>query len=140
MNRIFLILVLILATFMFACGRRTTMQTAQYDNPDTSMTLEQMKTAIKRGCENRQWEAKEIDANTIEATVTVRGKHRATVTIPYTNTHYEIKYKDSVGLRYRESGGEVQVHRAYNRWVNYLNESIQEELDSVKNSNIDVKN
>lgn len=132
-SRISLVLLLILATLMFACSRRTTMQSARYDNPDANVTLEQMKNAIKRGCEARQWEAKEIDANTIEATVTVRGKHRATVTIPYTNTNYEIKYKDSVGLRYKESGGELLIHRAYNRWVNYLNESIQDELKYVKN-------
>ena len=91
-----------------------------------NFTIKDMREAIHYGCLEKNWKATDINANTIEATITVRNKHTVVVTIPYTATTYSINYKDSVNMNYKpHSDGTFSINRSYNNWVNNLDNAIR---------------
>ena len=125
-------LVLAMVLTMMACRKGHMIEPVSYDAPEQTLTLKQMRGAIARGCIARQWHVAEVDPNTIEATITVRGKHRAVVTIPFTNNHYEIKYKSSANLEYKLKDGVEYIHPHYISWIRNLDNSIQTEIGALK--------
>ena len=130
MKKFCLVLAMVLA--MVACRAGKSIETINYDTPEKNLTLNQMRDAIAHGCIARQWHVTELDPNTIEASITVRGKHNVVVTIPFTPNHYEIKYKSSSNMEYKMKDGEPVIHPNYNKWVHNLDYSIQAEIGGVK--------
>ncbi|MFY1666296.1 hypothetical protein [Pseudomonas sp. Pseu.R1] len=85
---------------------------------------EQMKHAILTTLVKRKWEVQRIDPGLIQAQITVRGEFHAEIDIPYTLDFYQIKYRDSRGLDYKDG----KIHKNYNRWVRLLDKGILREL------------
>lgn len=71
-------------------------------------------------CMRRGWKIDQITGSTIQASLDHQGKEKATVDIYYSKQKIEIKYKDSVNLRYDGA----KIHRSYNRWVKTLQTDI----------------
>lgn len=67
--------------------------------------------------------------NLITARIELRGKHSATVRIPYTDKSYSIEYVDSSGLNYDAKSG--SIHHNYNRWVGNLRLAIDRQLGTA---------
>lgn len=88
------------------------------------LTLEEVKSAIFAAAIAKGWKPKLLDADTVEAAITVRGRHSATVVIKFSQRSYGITLKSSDGLD--ESAG--KIHRNYNKWVILLDQMIQEQL------------
>ena len=135
MNMRFL-LPLLIALLVFSVGCRKTAVTPS-GGPAAEIqaifTVQDMREAILKGCADKNWRAVEIDAQTIEATMDVRGKRSVVVSIPYTATSYTINYKSSVKMKYKaKSDGGAAVHGAYNRWVKSLDQSIQAQIGQKK--------
>ena len=137
MNMRFLLLLMI-ALLLLALGCRST-NTMERPTGGTSthmapgsFTHKDMRAAILKGCIDRNWRAVEINANMIEATNTVRGKHTVVVTIPYSASSYSIDYKSSTNMDYKiNSDGTISIHPNYNSWVNNLNDAIRAEIDQA---------
>ena len=89
--------------------------------PD-GMALEDVKRSIMQGCGARGWSCKDIDDNTIQGSIWVRGKHFAQVNIDYSEENYSINYSDSQHLDY--SAEKNKIHKNYNSWVMNLNGDI----------------
>ena len=89
--------------------------------PD-GMSLADVKRSILQGCEARGWVCKDVDEDTIQGSIWVRGKHFAQVDIDYASDAYSIQYSDSKELMY--DGGENSIHKNYNSWVMNLNGDI----------------
>ena len=89
--------------------------------PD-GMALEDVKRSIMEGCGARGWSCKDIDDNTIQGSIWVRGKHFAQVNIDYSEEHYSINFSDSQHLDY--SAERNKIHKNYNSWVMNLNGDI----------------
>lgn len=127
--------VAIVLSCIIACKRQP-IGTFAYSIPANSaysqITDKQMHDAITKGLHECGWTFTETSQNLISATLIAKGKHTVFVYIPYSSTHYEIKYKDSAHLKYkRKDDGTEQIHKAYNQWVSTLNRSIQAHLSST---------
>lgn len=120
MHRTLLLLGVILMGLLVITGCR---KTIPIENPTVTSAktykLSDVKDAIFVACPITHWVAKDVDQNTIEATLNIRG-HQATVTIPYSTTGFSIQYKSSVNL----NSADGKIHPNYNRWVNYLRDNI----------------
>lgn len=95
--------------------------------PDGSQrSKENVQNAILAGCLSRGWSARVVGEDLIEAEIIVRA-HRVKVHIPFSDSHYSILHEDSSkGLHYNESRG--TIHYSYNRWISFLNKSIQKAI------------
>ncbi|HRK62795.1 MAG TPA: hypothetical protein PLN53_00270 [Terricaulis sp.] len=86
-------------------------------------STDEVAAAIERALAARNWVVTarrpgEVDASLIGA------EFRADITIPYTATSYELRYRDSQGLDYTGS----LIHRHYINWMVNLQVSIEREL------------
>jgi len=88
----------------------------------TQLPIEEIQAIILESCLSRNWMPQPEADGTIVATIDVRGKHSATVRIPFSLDRYSILYVSSENLDYnprRES-----IHRNYNGWVVKLSQTI----------------
>lgn len=96
-------------------------------NADGSVpTVEDVRKAVIAGCVVRGWTPMMESDDTLSATINVRGKHYAKISIAYSAQSYSIRYVDSDNLDYNER--RQRIHRNYNKWVTLLSETIQKEL------------
>ncbi|QUN04786.1 hypothetical protein KDN34_11050 [Shewanella yunxiaonensis] len=92
----------------------------------TQFTLEEVQRAILTGCKARGWTPVLNGQNAIKASILVRSKHFAEISIPFSSNSYSIKYIRSEGLDYDPD--ELTIHRNYNKWVVMLSGSIQRQF------------
>jgi len=88
----------------------------------TPFTIGEVQDVIFESCLSRNWTPRLAGDGSITATIDVRGKHSATVQIPFSSDNYSILYVSSENLDYnpkRES-----IHRNYNGWVAKLSQTI----------------
>ena len=52
--------------------------------------------------------------------------HGATIDVPYDDTGFQIKYRESVDLDYAVEGGRTMIHPRYNRWISLLSNEIRQ--------------
>jgi hypothetical protein len=121
------------------------------------VTADQIRTAITTAANNLQWEVKKSpNQDLLSATLHVRNKHTVVVSIPYSVEKYSIRYESSVNMKYRPAGATASVnynaastvnysfagaaqttgtaaviHPYYNRWVQELMKSINDELNKL---------
>ncbi|MFK3972178.1 hypothetical protein ACI2KS_15775 [Pseudomonas sp. NPDC087358] len=85
---------------------------------------EQVKQAILTTLVKRQWSVQRVGPDLVQAQITVRGQFHAEIDIPYTADHYQIRYRDSREMNYKDG----KIHKNYNRWVRLLDKGILNEL------------
>ena len=83
-----------------------------------------VKDTIIEAAEYKRWRISERDDDTLEANITVRGRHQATISIDYSESSYSISLVRSEGLDERDG----RIHRNYNKWVILLDREIQKRL------------
>jgi hypothetical protein len=93
---------------------------------DRGLSNDRMSRAIVTALIERQWVVQSARPSMIKAAITVRDKHHAEIDIPYTTTSFEIDYRDSRGLGYKDG----RIHGTYNRWINYLRDDVIKQLAS----------
>ena len=87
-------------------------------------TFDDVQRSILDACKRRGWSPRIVEKGLIEARIYVRA-HKAVVSIPFTESEYSIRYKDSQNLGYKNG----RIHRNYNKWVIILSRTIQQHLD-----------
>ncbi|MCF6346318.1 MAG: hypothetical protein L3J00_07605 [Thiomicrorhabdus sp.] len=111
-----------------ACGG---VPVKEVSSNSVSMTVEkkeQVRKAIKTAGASLGWIIKDIDSNTLEATLLVRS-HVAKVTIPYSGKEYSLLYKSSENLKY--DAEKNTIHKNYNSWITNLDRKIQVQLSAL---------
>lgn len=93
---------------------------------DRGFSNDRMSRAIVTALMERQWVVQSARPGMIKAAITVRDKHHAEIDIPYTPTSFEMDYRDSRGLDYKDG----RIHGTYNRWINYLRDDVIKQLAS----------
>ncbi|WP_087687863.1 MULTISPECIES: hypothetical protein [unclassified Pandoraea] len=111
-----------------------------------TLSLEEIRGAITRGAATHDWVATQGKPGELVASINVRNKHYASVTIKYSETTYSVTYRDSTNLEYglssipsvsprREDFSNTAmpantpvIHPNYNRWVDTLIRDINAEL------------
>jgi hypothetical protein len=102
------------------------------DNSNTitsKSSIKQIETAIKKGALRKSWSVKKEKEGLLTATINVRGRHIAVVSISYDAKGYKINYKDSQGLDYDASSN--TIHKNYNKWITSLERNINYELAQI---------
>ncbi|MGC7402695.1 hypothetical protein ACPWR0_02565 [Pandoraea pneumonica] len=111
-----------------------------------TLSLDEIRDAITRGAAGHDWVATRQGPGELVASINVRNKHYASVTIKYSETTYSVSYRDSTNLEYGLSNGlnnsprrddfnnnavpanTPMIHPNYNRWVDTLIRDINAEL------------
>jgi hypothetical protein len=91
----------------------------------TGHTADQVKTAIMKAGQKRDWIMTETGPGMIKGRLQSRD-HSVQVSIPYTATSYSINYENSLNLK----AADGKIHKNYNRWVNNLDHDIQLNLSA----------
>lgn len=119
-------------------GIASTAQAARLSDPVPSqwgceLSDEQLIQGISAALSGRGWAVTENDGEgNLVAQVTVRGKHTLTVDIQYDSRSFDINYKDSVNLEYRERrSGRVSIHRNANSWMENIQTDITARLGTL---------
>lgn len=84
----------------------------------------QMQHAILTALSKRQWMVQEVTPTLIRASILVKGQYLVEVDIPYSTVDYQINYRNSRNLNYKNG----KIHRSYNNWVHKLSGNILREL------------
>lgn len=110
-----------------------------------TLSLDEIRGAITRGAAVHDWVASPGKPGELVASLNVRNKHYASVTIKYSETAYSVTYRDSTNLEYQLSSvpnvsprredfnntppaNTPVIHPNYNRWVDTLIRDINAEL------------
>ncbi|MFV3371576.1 hypothetical protein ACNFH5_25690 [Pseudomonas sp. NY15435] len=125
MSRLIRSIILCVATVLvIGCTGRAVLNVDQSLPPDSRRTTAQVQEAIHKALAEQKWTLQQDNGSVIYAQITVRERHHAEISIPYSSQQYSIKLRSSSGLD-EENG---QIHRNYNNWVTILNEKIQQNL------------
>lgn len=111
------------------CGGATIYNIDNSNTIANKSTLKQVETAIKKGILKKYWSVKKEKSGLLTATINVRNRHIAVVSIPYTSKGYKIDYKSSEGLKYDATKN--TIHPNYNKWVGNLEKNINYELAKI---------
>jgi hypothetical protein len=104
-------------------------------NPDRTLHASihsdraQMQQAIVKTLVARGWTVQKITPQLVQAQITVREQYHAEIDIPYSANHYQIVYRDSSGLDYKDG----KIHKNYIRWVRLLDMGIVRDLKDNQN-------
>ena len=90
--------------------------------PSPAATMENIEKAVLRAGLTLGWQMTPKGPGAVEGVLVLR-KHRAVVDITYDVRAFNITYKDSVNLDYRES--DRTIHSNYNGWIQRLEKSIR---------------
>lgn len=88
-----------------------------------------MQQAIVKSLVGRGWTVQKITPELVQAQITVREQFHAEIDIPYSATHYQIIYRNSSGLDYKDG----KIHKNYIRWVRLLDRDIVRDLKDNQN-------
>lgn len=125
MNRLARTLLLSLALLGVAACSSKPVQNIQQTAPATSVrSATEMQEAIVGALDERGWLVQKIESNQVLAEITVRGRHHAEIAIPYDASQFQIQYRSSRGLDYKDG----KIHRNYNKWVSLLRDDILQSL------------
>ena len=94
----------------------------------THMTLAAVERAILDACARRKFAATVVEPGLITARWENRG-HSFEVSIPYSDSTYSIRYKDSVRMDFNPA--KRRIDDAYNEYVDGLAEHIEAGLDDA---------
>lgn len=106
-----------------ACSTMQPIQTIQNQPIPSGLSNKQIQQAMMTAGFNRHWVITPAAKSSMVGKLNWHG-HYVKVTIPYTSSKYAIVYQDSNNLDYKQG----QIHRAYNKWTNMLNDQIQTQL------------
>ena len=93
--------------------------------PNPAATMENIEKAIMRAGMTLGWQVASKGPCNIEATLNIR-RHQAVVDITYDTKSFDIHYKDSVNLDYRDS--DKTIHSNYNGWIQNLEKGIRAQV------------
>ena len=125
--RVTLIALALLTTV--SCSSKRMLTPDRTLHPSIHADRAQMQPAIVKSLVGRGWTVQKITPELVQAQITVREQFHAEIDIPYSATHYQIIYRNSSGLDYKDG----KIHKNYIRWVRLLDKGILRELKDHQN-------
>lgn len=92
----------------------------------TPGSMDEVQVAVLGGLVAKGWTGTVIGPGHIRGDILVRGRHRAQIDITFDREKYSIVYVSSENLDYNP--GKNTIHRNYNNWIIYLQQSIDQQL------------
>lgn len=93
--------------------------------PSPAATMENIEKAVMRAGLTLGWQIAPKGPGRLEGVLKVR-THQAVVDITYDTKSFNINYKDSVNLDYREK--DRTIHSNYNGWIQNLEKGIRAQV------------
>ena len=125
--RVTLIALALLTTV--SCSSKRMLTPDRTLHPSIHADRAQMQQAIVKSLVGRGWTVQKITPELVQAQITVREQFHAEIDIPYSATHYQIIYRNSSGLDYKDG----KIHKNYIRWVRLLDRDIVRDLKDKQN-------
>ena len=125
--RVTLIALALLTTV--SCSSKRMLTPDRTLHPSIHSDRAQMQQAIVKSLVGRGWTVQKITPELVQAQITVREQFHAEIDIPYSATHYQIIYRNSSGLDYKDG----KIHKNYIRWVRLLDRDIVRDLKDKQN-------
>ena len=125
--RVTLIALALLTTV--SCSSKRMLTPDRTLHPSIHADRAQMQQAIVKSLVGRGWTVQKITPERVQAQITVREQFHAEIDIPYSATHYQIIYRNSSGLDYKDG----KIHKNYIRWVRLLDRDIVRDLKDKQN-------
>ena len=125
--RVTLIALALLSTV--SCSSKRMLTPDRTLHPSIHADRAQMQQAIVKSLVGRGWTVQKITPELVQAQITVREQFHAEIDIPYSATHYQIIYRNSSGLDYKDG----KIHKNYIRWVRLLDRDIVRDLKDNQN-------
>ena len=125
--RVTLIALALLTTV--SCSSKRMLTPDRTLHPSIHADRAQMQQAIVKSLVGRGWTVQKITPELVQAQITVREQFHAEIDIPYSATHYQIIYRNSSGLDYKDG----KIHKNYIRWVRLLDRDIVRDLKDNQN-------
>lgn len=98
--------------------------------PD-SLTADQVKQAIVRGGAKYDWAVVREEAGKIQLKYVKQNKHEVVVDISYDATGFQVRYVNSINMKYEVVNGTAMIHPFYNTWVANLSRAISTEATAL---------
>lgn len=115
----------VLAALAFAGCRTAPVYNVNNAPVEMGLSTEQIEEAIIKAGASLGWKIEKVAPGHMVGILDIRS-HHAEVDIPYTKKSYDIIYKSSYNLKYKNG----KIHSNYNDWVRNLDRAIQRELAS----------
>ena len=125
--RVTLIALALLTTV--SCSSKRMLTPDRTLHPSIHADRAQMQQAIVKSLVGRGWTVQKITPDLVQAQITVREQYHAEIDIPYSASHYQIIYRNSSGLDYKDG----KIHKNYIRWVRLLDRDIVRDLKDKQN-------
>ena len=125
--RVTLIALALLTTV--SCSSKRMLTPDRTLHPSIHADRAQMQQAIVKSLVGRGWTVQKITPELVQAQITVREQFHAEIDIPYSATHYQIIYRNSSGLDYKDG----KIHKNCIRWVRLLDRDIVRDLKDNQN-------
>ena len=125
--RVTLIALALLTTV--SCSSKRMLTPDRTLHPSIHADRAQMQQAIVKSLVGRGWTVQKITPELVQAQITVREQYHAEIDIPYSASHYQIIYRNSSGLDYKDG----KIHKNYIRWVRLLDRDIVRDLKDNQN-------
>ena len=94
----------------------------------SALTPDQVKQAIVRGSAKLGWTVASDEPGKLRLKYNKQNKHEVVVDISYDNAGFQVRYVNSVNMKYEQVNGVAHIHPFYNTWVNELRTAIDFEL------------
>ena len=97
------------------------------------LSPEQVVQGITSALISRGWIVTDSNSDgNIVAQIIVRNKHTLVVDIAYDKKSYDIAYKSSINLNYKDNGdGTAVIHRNANKWISNIHQDIVKQLSAL---------
>lgn len=96
-----------------------------------ALTAEQVKQAIVRGGAKYDWTVVREEAGKIQLKYVKQNKHEVVVDITYDATGFQVRYVNSINMKYEVVNGNAMIHPFYNTWVANLSRAISTEATAL---------
>ncbi|HWU69414.1 MAG TPA: hypothetical protein VN046_11075 [Stenotrophobium sp.] len=110
-----------------ACAGRAVLEDPAPIAVPTHVSLEQVRQVVRTALDDRGWTRQDAGSQAFVASYSRRSLS-ARISVTYTASEVDIRYLDSEGLKYKQSGGERYIHSKYNKWIDNLVHDINTRL------------
>lgn len=97
----------------------------------SALTPDQVKQAIVRGGAKLGWTVASDEPGKLRLKYNKQNKHEVVVDVSYDNAGFQVRYVNSVNMKYEQVNGVAHIHPFYNTWVSNLSRAISSEVSGT---------
>ena len=97
----------------------------------SALTPDQVKQAIVRGSAKLGWTVASDEPGKLRLKYNKQNKHEVVVDVSYDNAGFQVRYVNSVNMKYEQVNGVAHIHPFYNTWVSNLSRAVSSEVSGT---------